>query len=214
MKLYDVDCRSALRMCPKLTDNHFVLPFGKKMKVSYAVQVLSNSVRVGLEALVISKLLPIEAQNTAQFVQQVDQLWNLMNCHTFNANNIEEIQEIDAFKTWIEKWTFINNEGKIKESLPFKKCFLITLASLAALLRELLTKDGHQSLCSRRINQDSLENTFSEIRQDRGGFDSNPELQKATQNLSIVSSANLLARNVTTNCENSGEYLFLDKGKK
>lgn len=211
-RLHEVDSQSDLRLCPKLTTDHFILPFGKKMRVSMAIEVLSNSVSAALKTYAASNQLPDDVLATAKFVQKVDCLWNYVNCRTFKPENVDDISYFDDSRKWIEKWVFVSDHGQVKDTLPFKKCFLITLASLSALFRELLLLRGHQKLSSRRCNQDSLENTFAEIRHDRGGFDSNPEVSKAIDNLRIASSANLMAKK-TANCENSHEYLFLGAGK-
>lgn len=88
---------------------------------------------------------------------------------------------------------------------------MITLSSLSSLFRQLLD-EGHESLSSRRFNQDSLENFFALLRRDRGGFNSNPELTKVLQNLRITATANIIASNGRENCENSNEILFVDPG--
>lgn len=212
VRLNEVDSKSGLRLCPKLTADHFSLPFGKKMRVSLAVQTLSKSVSAALLTYVDNGQLPVELKTTAQFVEKVDHMWNLMNCHTYRSDNTDEMVSFDAFLRWVEKWTFTNNEGKTKSILPFKKCLLITLASMAEMFRDLLICRGHQTLSARRFNQDSLENLFSLLRRDRGGFNSNPELSKVLQNLRIASTVNILNIDRRTNCENSPEQLLLDSG--
>lgn len=210
--LFDADNQSSLKICPKLSNDHFVLPFGKKMKVSLAVQIFSRSVATGLQIYAHDGILPEEVNETAHFVKQIDELWNLLNSSTYSAEKLDDITKFRTFIQWIEKWSFVNQEGLTKDKLPFKKCLLITLSSFSLMMLELLTQRRHQLLSARRFNQDSLENTFAMIRHDRGGFNSNPELSKALQCLRIVSSAKLILKN-NTNCETLHEDFIFDFGK-
>lgn len=180
------------------------------MRVSLAVQVLSRSVASALYTYVYNGQMSHETEQTAKFVQMIDDLWNLMNYRVFDTQRINEIDRFDEFSLWIQNWEFVTEPGQKKGNIHFKKCLLVTLASFTQLFREILNKYTHLRLYSRRFNQDCLENTFSQLRHDRGGFNSNPDVWKTLQSLRIVSSANVV-RNITSkNCEDSDESLLVD----
>jgi len=193
-------------------DDHFELPFGKKMRVSLAVQVLSRSVGAAIQTYILEKKLKSDAQETAHFVKKVNEMWDLLNGHTFLSESTQEISKFDDYQEWIKNWRFIDINGRVKETLPFKKALLITLSGFAGLFHDLVHR-GHKSISSRRFNQDCVENLFSTLRRDRGGFNSNPEVMKALQVLRFASSTNILHVNATSNCNNTGDNLLLDLGK-
>lgn len=84
-KFYENEASRPIRLCPKLTMNHLKLPFGWAMKVSPAAQLLSHSVKAGLQTLVLEGIIDQEATaGTIEFVDKINDLWDLMNsCKPF-----------------------------------------------------------------------------------------------------------------------------------
>ena len=79
---YNLDKCQPIQMAPKLKDRHIELPHFSAMWVNLAAQVLSYSDAGGISALVTLKHLPDSAQDTAQFVEHFDGLFNTFNSWT------------------------------------------------------------------------------------------------------------------------------------
>ena len=78
-QMYDLEKNCTLRLCPKLTDGHFDLKPFKKMKVCLATQVFSHSVSTAMRTYVKFGQLDESALQTADFVELIDQLFDIMN---------------------------------------------------------------------------------------------------------------------------------------
>jgi hypothetical protein len=76
--LYDIDSNSkiGLRLAAKLTRKQVDLPSFSLMKVSRAAQVFSYTVSSAMTNYACAGQLPIEALHTANFIRQVDQLFD------------------------------------------------------------------------------------------------------------------------------------------
>ncbi len=67
--LYTNELTRPIRLCPKLTNNHYELPFGYTMKVWLAAELLSHSVDAALKTLVNEGILTDEeVDGTVEFV--------------------------------------------------------------------------------------------------------------------------------------------------
>lgn len=53
------------------------------MNVRLAVQIFSHSTAVALRTYVKYKLLPVEALDTAEFIENINELWDYLNCCKF-----------------------------------------------------------------------------------------------------------------------------------
>ncbi|GFO46695.1 transposable element p transposase [Plakobranchus ocellatus] len=82
---YDHDCKSPLRMAPKLTDKHIKLPLFAALRVELAIQMMSQSVAAGISTMVALGALPSEAKDTALFVDRFDKLFNSINSYTLKS---------------------------------------------------------------------------------------------------------------------------------
>ncbi|GFO40557.1 transposable element p transposase [Plakobranchus ocellatus] len=68
--VYDHDCKSPVRMAPKLTDKHIKLPPFAALLVKLATLVMSHSVAAGISTMVALGALPSEAKDTALFIDR------------------------------------------------------------------------------------------------------------------------------------------------
>ncbi|KAJ8976153.1 hypothetical protein NQ317_018092 [Molorchus minor] len=88
VEMYFAKDRQALnRMAPKLTQTHLSPTNFQKMKVSLAVQVLSNTVASAIETYIHFDQLPSEAAGTAQFLRKFDKLFNIFNSLSKNPTS-------------------------------------------------------------------------------------------------------------------------------
>lgn len=121
-QMYKFEKHSTRRMCPKLTDDHFDMKIFKKMRVSLATEVLSRSVAVALRAHTVFEQLPVEASDTADFVERIDCVFDILNSRTakidhkfkkpLTANSAEKFSFLSDSIDWIAKWKFIHVQKK------------------------------------------------------------------------------------------------------
>ncbi len=79
-QVYSKDKVQKTRMLHKLRDRHFNLKeFGNKMNVRRAAQVLSHSMAAALSTHASLGSIPADAQETAEFVERVNNLFDLSN---------------------------------------------------------------------------------------------------------------------------------------
>lgn len=69
----------SIRAAPKLTDSHISPSSFEKMKVKYASQIFSATVSAGLSLYVRFGVISAEAITTAEFIDRVDKLFDLLN---------------------------------------------------------------------------------------------------------------------------------------
>ena len=62
----------SIRMAPKLTDRHIILPSFSAMCINLAAQTLSHSVAAGINTLCTLNYLPVDASVTAEFIETFD----------------------------------------------------------------------------------------------------------------------------------------------
>ena len=74
-------------LAPKLTKLHFDLRPFKKMNVRLASQVLSRSGAVAIRTYVHFGRLPTDALTTADFVEKVDRLFDILNSMSPGSRN-------------------------------------------------------------------------------------------------------------------------------
>ena len=84
-QFYQADSKLPIRMAPELTSRHIDLPPFAPLRVKLATEVLSHSVAAGISTLCSLKALPQEAQHTAEFVERMDQLFNVFNSSTLSS---------------------------------------------------------------------------------------------------------------------------------
>ena len=185
----------------------FVLTF----QVNLAAQVCSHTVYAGMRTLVALGQLDANADMTAVFLKSVNDLFDLLNVRvcgsgirpltrgTYEQCRLQKLQQ--EVLTWK-----VTDKGA--PSRP--PCFdgFVQAINVALLLREELVMTGRvKFLLTGRMNQDSIENLFSQIRS-KGGHRYNPsskDFRYAYRNLSCQM---LLVPVPSANCSSSTEPLL------
>ena len=105
------------------------------------------------------------------------------NPHTFGfgLNETVQFQALDRMESLIE--SMILNNGR-KSKLPFQRGILISIKSTRMLYKE-LSQEGVQYLRTHRVNQDCLENTFSQTRR-VGGEGAHPDAVQFINRIRIL----------------------------
>lgn len=179
--LYQMDSKNSIRCCPKLTNNH-VHPNGfSKMKVKLATQVLSHTVSAAMLMAVSGGLLPASASGTAELLAQFDQIFDCLNSSSFHTpkeanqpitSTSKHEQMMSKMKAFVQSIKVVDPKSKkdITSTLKCLKALEITLTSTMLLWKSI--QGSVKFLCTRRLNQDPLENFFGCIRQQGGNSDS------------------------------------------
>ena len=105
---YDVDKLHSIRLAPRLTDAHIEVSNMSKMRVKYAVQVLSHSVAAGIDT-------HITTNHTSDFIEKMDMTFDMLNstlpfrekparCAITASNHVAS--QLLGMKEWICQWQF------------------------------------------------------------------------------------------------------------
>ena len=221
-EFYEVDKKFPYRMAPKLTEHHIHLPAFGKLKVSRAVQVLSHSVAAGINFLVQYGLLPKTSLATSKFVSTFDKLFNV-----FNADGVASSAEfshpitptsshfafLESTATWIKSLTYGNDKFKKEATkLPCMSGWLVNINALSCLVSDLIPNPEQgpiKYLLTSRVNQDCIENLFSQIR-GKGIHATNPDTQEFRYYLRQIMVDSMLLVNEGSNCKEDLDSFLLN----
>lgn len=199
-----------LKLIPKITEAHIQPNNFQKMRVKYAAQIFSHSVYAALSVLIHQNTLPEEARATADFVQKMNNIFDVLNsssvrstykfrrAFSFKKYQLEVLE--DAITTFshlkaIDSKKGANNTNRIK---TFKN-LQITIQSILMLCKD-LKEEGFNNVFTRRLNQDCLENFFGTVRQ-QGGNCQDPTAIQFQRAFSKLFLSNMLKNSPNTNCE-------------
>jgi hypothetical protein len=173
VKFHERDSRQTLKLAPKLTQKHLNLPPFAAMRVRLAAQIFSHSVAAGISTHVSFGVLPEEAVHTANFIENVDSLFDCLNSSAIkSAKQFSCPLSVDS-----SHWKHLDNCKAMfrdlivvggKTAVPCVNGFLLTISSVEMLFDD-LHKRGFKFLLTNRLNRDCIENHFAVIR-GRGGF--------------------------------------------
>lgn len=202
-QFYDYDKNKKIRLAPKLTDEHIEVSAFKTMSVPLAAQVFSHTVAAGIYTLCQLGKLPGEAETTAHFIEQMDQI--------FNSLNSRSIKSSQKFGSAVSKHS--NHMQFFEEALQFfddvqlakeNKIYCIdgwklSIKATSALWKDL--RDNHHFcyLLTNRLNQDCVENLFSILR-GKGGHRDNPSAMEFRAAFRQVAFDHILEQFAGSNC--------------
>lgn len=179
-KLYHSDLDSGLHQLPKLTADHIVLQSFSKMKVSLAVQVLSNTVALALRRHYSTG----EASETAKLCKMMNDFFDCMNvrstsehlrkCNSLLApyrstddNRFDWLQ--NTFLKYLKDWRAstqvrqgnfsADDRGRMFMSIQTFNGLKMTVTSVISLTKFLLG-EGFEFVLTERFCQDDLEEYF------------------------------------------------------
>lgn len=168
--------RTEINSCYKLRQLHLKCEKAQRQNVRLAAQLFSNTIATALK-----QYLPGEdqscARNVGEFFQLVNTWFDIMNSYT-------PITNIPSKKPYGLNIDFQNKalndmlmtiSGKLcvgKTTMQvFQKGIIISTKSLMSLFEELKRKLDIKYILTHRLNQDCLENLFSQLRTRRGLYD-------------------------------------------
>ena len=108
--LFNLEQASVLRFEPKLTKTHIEPNALKRMNIKLATQVLSHSAASAIRVYTVLDELPTDGNATADFVERVNRLFDIMNSNKRKTNNkctrplilksVEQMNELKSFTNW------------------------------------------------------------------------------------------------------------------
>ena len=181
------------------------------MRVNLAVQVLSHSVAIGITAMVESGNLPKEALPTALFLEKFDKLFNCYNCSKHRSSS--QIKHVWTKTTKHEEFlreclTWLENLQYEGRALPCIAGWRLTIKASLDLWDDLLKTQKIQFLLTGRLNQDSLENLFCQIR-GKGRYRENPDSREFRTAYRQVLVERLLSKSSMSNCRDDVDQFLL-----
>lgn len=219
--LYSQQKEKRLKMIPRVTEKHLHPNNFQKMRVEYAAQIFSYSVYAALNILIFAKILPEDARATADFIEQMNNLFDVLNSSTVQSKykykksfSFKKYQ-VDVLKDAIKTFKNIiainprngkNNTNRIK---TFKN-IAISIQSILMLATD-LKNESFKSLYTRRLNKDCFENFFGAIRQ-QGENCKDPTPIQFQRSFSKLFLCNMLKNSRYSNCQEGIICELLQKG--
>lgn len=214
---YEHDKQHPLRAAPKLTDAHINPSNFDKMKVKFATQVFSATVSASLNLYIRFGFLPAQAVYTADFIDRMDKLFDLLNSSHTIANKIYnrafkglefQISFLQDCLNFFDKLEVRTKKNiNISHRIKFLKCIKISIKGLLILWTNLHLKGNYSYLFTRRLNNDDLENLIGKFRQ-VNGQNTNPtsiQFKRSFKKLQCLS----LMHSGTENCEADKDPILL-----
>lgn len=215
-KLYDLEKNSTTKMCPKLTQKHIDPSSFDKMRVVYAVQVFSRTTSAALLTAVETGNFvendKVVVQSTAKCFKKIDRIFDCMNSGSLYDRN--------AYKSALKMKNLVYNYIEdfieyVKNIRLVKKTKVYWIAGLEQTLRATLMmaeqmfneNEGIDFVLTKRLNQDIIENLFSQIRA-KGGNTKNPSVHELNFLISKIMTTNLYCFSKFANCSNDEEQMI------
>ena len=206
-KTYELDKQNhKSRSLVKITDAHIYPNSFQKMRVKFAVQLLSNSMSAAIRTCIqTGQLQSNTSSNTADFIEFINHLFDCLNSRSLYSHNpyLCALTDVGTVKNFlIGASQYFTNLQKLKKGkLTQPPCFKGFTQTINGVLQFFEAEKSNDIvfLMTNRLNQDRLENLFSIFRQ-KCGYNKNPTAR--TIRTSIRSNCIFsLCTSKGTNCE-------------
>jgi hypothetical protein len=168
LSFYERDSMRSLKLASKLSDAHFSLPLGQKMRVSLAAQVFSHSVASGIQTLVHHQELEAGALQTAEFLQRVNDAFDMQNSALLFDKGFKQpvsresldiqVKQLSNIEAFLQSWQFRPRDGRpVRMTMKFKEAWCLSTAAMRQLCILLIQEDGLEFVFTRRLTQDHVE---------------------------------------------------------
>jgi hypothetical protein len=161
-KVLSLDC-AEFRIVPKLKEKHFVCYGSERQRVSLAAQLMSNHSATAL------KIISPDKKKQAEFIKLVNDWFDVANSRRkydenelksgFGLSNLQLI----VVNKMIETMSQTKQLGS-KKLLPFQHGIIMWCHAIKGLYNYVQEKYKVGWIMTNRVNQDHLENYFSQIR--------------------------------------------------
>ncbi len=159
--------KMGLKLAPKLHQDILHPKHFDKMNVRSAMAIFSKTTSSALEYAVENCGFPRDVLTTAKFVNVMQHWFSLVNsrCPTMalSLSNSDKFRESESFlRSVIGLFQSLRvDDGRWK---PYQTAVIASTTSILSLAKDLLEKENFGFFLTSRLSQDSLENTFSMIR--------------------------------------------------
>jgi hypothetical protein len=202
--------------CFKLSEAHINCVKSQRQSVKLAAQLLSHTTATALKRYkpgINSSL----CDNLAKFIAETNDWFDVMNSHIVDvfgfpckgAYGLHEHQQNAALDTFMH--TVETMRCCTKNSMQeFQKGIVMSTKSIKNLLVDVRSRFGMTYLLTHRLNQDALENTFSQLRTN-GGLNDHPTPLNALYRLRMIilgKNAAMVQNNLNTEDKTQDEYLL------
>jgi hypothetical protein len=184
------------KLCPKLSYVHVDCKGNDRQRVKYAVQLLSNTVSKAFVFKFGDSFL-----EQAKIISVIDAWFDVMDSRSkfhWKPNKcglgVHEEKQIEALRNMedlVNSMYFGKDETSLSKK-PFQIGIVVSINSTLDLYTE-LKKEGLSYLLTSRVNQDALENVFSQIRA-LGGNNTHPTSVETINRIRTI----CLTKNVST----------------
>ncbi|CAG4923331.1 unnamed protein product [Colias eurytheme] len=220
-EFYDLDSQNDhFVFAPKLRTEHLAPNSKQKMRVSLAAQVLSHSVAAGMYCKIAKGELPQEAIITADLIVDMDNLFDCLNsdsqdlkngkkCCTNMNDRTPHIQLFKKMKSFFQNMEFVGCRSKP----PSLYGWIWTINGVEQIWQNIKQKYQISSLCTRKLQQDPLENLFGIIRGNCGA-NTNPTTGQFIAALKTAVLSRLATTGAKgTNCETDHNEAIINNFK-
>jgi len=210
-----------LSVCHKLNSEHLTCAGPQRQKVRLASQLLSHTTAIALlhyKPIEDNKLL----EDTANFIELINNWFDLMNVRHPNDKRTPfttpyglALEEQDLLLNKMYDTIFsMRCTGKFGLQI-FQKAILMQINGTKVLLK-ILQQNGLKYMLTCKINQDALENLFSQLR-GRGGLDDHPTPLNALYRLRMLilgKNPGITSQQTNTTHVNNEEFMVATALKK
>lgn len=203
----------SIKLAPKLTERHITIPPFSAMRVRLATQVLSHSVAAGIATLCELEKMESDARPTAEFIEHFDSLFDVFNSRVLRTSKkmrsaVTPSSEHHTFLRTSLDWLQKIKQAKNGKTLPCLTGWRLAINCLLNLWSHLNTQFGVSFLLTSRLNQDCIENFFSQIR-NKGGNRDNPDAVQFRAAYRAIAVDSIFVLSSSSNCEEDIDTFIL-----
>lgn len=190
--------------------------YGCNMRVCLAARVFSHSVHVGILCHVTLNQLPANAIHTANFIQNIDTLFDIFNSAKYkdkqyrrplSVKSDHHLVKLEELKNYLNSLKVLNKRAV---NPPCIDGWVSNINALKLLFVDLTDNFNFQFLFTRRLTQDCVENLFSIIRS-KNGNNVTPDSVKFRCSLRSIMANQLLQPSADSNSEVDASKFLLQK---
>lgn len=177
-EIYNIELGKSVKIAHRLSDKVLAPASIEKSNVSLADSIFHESTIAALQFYAVRNNNP-EYNHTANFLKLIRRWWNLLNIKSefsgqakldanrepINSSNLDRLQFLKSFVTWLQDWENSDKHGLSKETFL---CAKQTSSSMAELIPYLLNERKLNFVLTAKLQSDQLEGRFGRYRRSAG----------------------------------------------
>jgi len=211
-----------LKVCHKLSALHVECEGARRQNVRLAAELLSHTTATALKTFKPGFDADL-ATRTGEFIEVVNKWFDIMNSYIPNlGTDVGKcgygLRKEDQDRALNEMYNLMESMRCIKKRAlqVFQKGIMIGIKSIKGLFEDVQAIYKSRYILTHRVNQDALENLFSQLRT-RGGLNDHPTALNALYRLRTVilgKNPGIVQVNANTESQTPDEYLLSSLFKK